>query len=51
MNKKKIMIIVSSIILVLVALFTTTYSLFYKEDVAANPSNYSTAKLQIEATS
>ena len=51
MNKKKIMIIVSSIILVLVALFTTTYSLFYKEDVAANPSNYSTGILQIEATS
>lgn len=51
MNKKKIMIIVSSIILVLVALFTTTYSLFYKEDVAANPSNYSTGLLQIEATS
>lgn len=51
MNKKKIMIIVSSIILVLAALFTTTYSLFYKEDVAANPSNYSTGILQIEATS
>lgn len=51
MNKKKIMIIVSSIILVLAALFTTTYSLFYKEDVAANPSNYSTGLLQIEATS
>lgn len=51
MNKKKIMIIVSSIILVLTALFTTTYSLFYKEDVAANPSNYSTGLLQIEATS
>lgn len=51
MDKKKIMIIVSSIILVLVALFTTTYSLFYKEDVAANPSNYSTGLLQIEATS
>ena len=51
MNKKKIMIIVSSIILVLAALFTTTYSLFYKEDVATNPSNYSTGLLQIEATS
>ena len=51
MNKKKIMIIVSSIMLVLAALFTTTYSLFYKEDVAANPSNYSTGLLQIEATS
>lgn len=51
MDKKKIIIIVSSIILVLVALFTTTYSLFYKEDVAANPSNYSTGLLQIEATS
>lgn len=51
MSKKKIMIIVSSIILVLAALFTTTYSLFYKEDVAANPSNYSTGLLQIEATS
>lgn len=51
MNKKKIMIIISSIILVLAALFTTTYSLFYKEDAAANPSNYSTGLLQIEATS
>ena len=48
---KKILVITSSIVLVLIAMTIGTYSLFYKEHTATNPSSYSTGLLQIEALS
>ncbi|MGN1342146.1 MAG: hypothetical protein ACI4VL_02835 [Bacilli bacterium] len=52
-NKKniKIAVIILSIVLVVIALTTATYSLFYSESTAANPENYSTGLLSITATS
>lgn len=49
-NKKTVAIIVS-IALAAIALFTSTYSLFYGESVAANPDEYSTGVLAITAKS
>ena len=48
---KKILVITSSIVLALIAMIIGTYSLFYKEHTATNPSSYSTGLLQIEALS
>lgn len=50
-KKTKIILIIGSIILVCLALFTTTYSFFYNEQVAAKPEDYSTGLLSIEARS
>ena len=52
-NKKKtrLVVIIGSIILAVLALVTTTYSLFYNEQVASNPEDYSTGLLSIEAKS
>lgn len=52
-NKKNIKIaaIVLSIVLVVVALSTATYSLFYSESAASNQENYSTGLLSITGTS
>ena len=48
---KKILVITFSIVLVLITMTIGTYSLFYKEHTATNPSSYSTGLLQIEALS
>ena len=52
-NKKniKIAVIILSIVLVVIAISTATYSLFYSESTAANPESYSTGLLSITATS
>lgn len=52
-NKKniKMVAIILSIVLVVIALSTATYSLFYSESTATNPENYSTGLLSITATS
>ena len=52
-NKKniKIAVIILSIVLVVIAISTATYSLFYSESTAANPESYSTGLLYITATS
>ncbi len=47
----KIAVIVLSIVLVIVALSTATYAIFFSESTAANPSNYKTGLLSIVANS
>jgi len=47
----KIIVIILSIVFVGIALFSSTYALFYSEDVAGNESSYSTGLLSIVAAS
>ena len=47
----KILGIVLSIVLVIVAISTVTYAFYYHEDVAGNPSDYRTGTLTIDAKS
>ena len=52
MNKKaKIAVIITSIILVIIALTTSTYALFTSQQRAANKSTYTTGLLSVSATS
>lgn len=52
MNKKaKIAVIITSIILVIIALTTSTYALFTSQQRAANKSTYATGLLSVSATS
>lgn len=52
MNKKaKIAVIITSIILVIIALTTSTYALFTSQQRAANKSAYTTGLLSVSATS
>lgn len=54
MKKKttgKIVLIILSIILVVIALSTATYAVFFNEKTAANPNDYSTGLLSITASS
>ena len=50
-KKTKIIVIVGFIILAVLALISVTYSLFYTEQVAPNPDEYSTGLLSIEVKS